>query len=192
MASKTPSGRHASRKEFEAAVASMPDVDAVRLRKIAEFRAKALLGFGIGINAGDLLQTAMAQTVAGKRHWRKGVTLVMHLDQTMRSIVGHARRDMKGVSIVDEAAMDFDGLNDRISQQARMPDAERLTAARQQLNQIGRAFADDENVLAVIKGLSDGKKGPEIQEDMGIDGTQYETIITRLRRGIDRDEGWEP
>jgi hypothetical protein len=106
-------------------------------------------------------------------------------------MASHERRDMEDVEIVDEAEVDIDQRADRITRQARNPDSERVVAARQRLDRIRKAFATDDKVLRVIEGLGLGKKGPEIQKEMGISNTEFETIMTRLRRGIERDDGWE-
>jgi hypothetical protein len=73
-----------------------------------------------------------------------------------------------------------------------MGDGERVAAANEQFVQVGRVFHDDDEVGLVIQGLADGMKGRDIQKDLGINETQYETIVTRLRRGVDRKNGWRP
>ncbi|MGD0039966.1 MAG: hypothetical protein ABSE84_06015, partial [Isosphaeraceae bacterium] len=72
------------------------------------------------------------------------------------------------------------------------PNGERVTAATEQLERIEVRFADDDEVGLVIQGLASGMTGPEIQADLDITEKQYETIMTRLRRGVDRKEGWCP
>lgn len=63
-------------------------------------------------------------------------------------------------------------------------------AAQQQIDAIRAAFEGDDEVLLVIDGLAEGAKGPDIQKDLGITPTEYETIMLRMRRGIDRKPGW--
>ena len=53
------------------------------------------------------------------------------------------------------------------------------------------ALTDDQTALmTALDGLAEGAKGPDIQKDLGITPTQYETIMLRMRRGIDRKAGW--
>ena len=75
---------------------------------------------------------------------------------------------------------------------SRIPDPERLAAAREQLEKVDKKFAGDDLVGLVVEGLSTGMKGPEIQQDLGITETQFETAMTKLRRGVDRNGGWRP
>ena len=193
MAPRKPRrGSHASISDFKAAITSLSDVDAIRVRNAANYWAASLRRLGLGKSGDDLLQEAITLAVEDTRHWPKGLELVVFLDQTMRSLASHERRDMGDAEIVDESEVDLDGRTDRIRHQTRNPDSERVTAARQQLEQIKKAFAKDEKVLQVIEGLRLEKKGPQIQKEMAITGTEFETIMTRLRRRIDRDEGWEP
>jgi hypothetical protein len=154
---------------------------------------------GLGIDADDLLQEAIertfrggATTGPGARRWRKGVSFVKHLDQSMRSIASHAREEFEGGKMLNASQEDPDGKTDGVVLLTRMTDPERLAAAREQLDIVDKKFAGDDLVGLVVEGLSTGMKGPEIQKDLGITETQFETTMTKLRRGVDRKEGWRP
>jgi hypothetical protein len=60
------------------------------------------------------------------------------------------------------------------------------------MDQVAEKFADDDVVQLVIEGLATEMKGPEIQAALGISQREFETAMTRLRRSVDREEGWRP
>ena len=133
----------------------------------------------------------MVRTVAGERKWKQGVTFVKHLLQTMRSIASHAPDELKGRSVVATAEDPTSSL-DGVAVHSQTGNGELVAAANEQLAKVGKKFGDDDEVGLVLEGLATGMTGPEIQRDLGLTQTRYETIITRLRRGVDREEGWRP
>lgn len=189
MASKggNPNER-ATDAEIEAAVRALRPSDLVRLGKIASFRARALASAGLGQNAEDLLQEAVKRTLAGERHWRKAIPFVTHLIATMRSIANHALEKLHGAVLVSTAADEIQQLPGA----SQGSDPERMATARERLLQIRKRFDDDDEVGLVLESMADGMKGIDIQRDLGLTPQQYETIVLRLRRGIDRAEGWAP
>lgn len=200
MATKTvtPKGEFATDDEVEAAIAALTEADAIRLNKIAAFRARSLQGLGLGIGPDDLLQDALMRTVngavatgPGARRWRKGIPFVKHLDQTMRSIASHARENLEDITLLDASEVHSKATADGPFA-SRRADPERLAAAREQLALVHKKFADDDLVGLVIEGLADEMTGPDIQKDLGITETQFESAMTKLRRGVDREGGWRP
>jgi DNA-directed RNA polymerase specialized sigma24 family protein len=182
----------ATDSEVEGAIRALTDAEGLRLGKVARYRARALAGLGLGISGDDLLQDAIARTLNGDRRWRKTVTFEWHLTETMRSLANHARDELKGCAVVTATAEDQSGYLDGIPLRSCFPDGERVTATAEQLERINVRFADDDEVGLVVQGLALGMTGPEIQADLNISETQFETIMTRLRRGVDRKEGWCP
>lgn len=179
----------ATPEEVEAAIKGVSDADALRLGRVGEFYARNLAGLGLGISGDDLLAEAMKRTHQGRRHWKKKkVTFVKHLCEAMRSIASHAPDKLHGAVIV--AAAEDTGPGTAVAIATPFPDARRLTSAKEQLAEIRAAFADDEEVGLVIECMADRAKGPEIQADLGITEKQYEAIMLRLRRGLDRKAGW--
>ncbi|MFZ5894764.1 MAG: hypothetical protein ACOY0T_27115 [Myxococcota bacterium] len=178
--------------DVEAAIRALSDADSLRLRRVAEFRVRALAGLGLGIDGDDLLQEALARTLDGKRQWRKSISFVRHLMETMRSIASHARDSMKACNAILDASEDAASTADGLPLKSHMGDGERIAAANEQLAKICQVFKDDDEVGLVMQGLANEMKGPEIQQDLGLNETQYETIMTRLRRGVDRKNGWRP
>lgn len=176
-------------EEISKAIAALSDADLLKLKSAARFRARKLNGYGLGTDADDLLYDAILRTIEGQRQWATGVPLVKHLLGCIRSLASHAvekgaaGRPLK--SAVDDPSLPHDS-----ALASQMPDGERVLHAHEQLAEIQRRFADDVEVLLVAEPLSKGFTGPEIQQDLGLTPTQYETIVMRLRRGIDREAGW--
>ncbi|HTR52428.1 MAG TPA: hypothetical protein VMJ10_17060 [Kofleriaceae bacterium] len=177
--------------EIEAAIAALSDVDIARLVKVRDFFAYKLRALGLGVEGKDLLQEAITRTYAGDRHWKKNkVSFVKHLEETMRSIASHVPDELKG-GIVVRAAEDVSPRGrEGVPVGGGTPDSRRVASAREQLAAIRKTFADDVEVLMVLEQMEEEKSGPEIQRELGITENDYETIMLRLRRGIDRDKGW--
>jgi hypothetical protein len=189
----TPDEEYATDEEVVAAIRSLTNTDGVRLGKIARFRARGLAGLGLGLSADDLLQEAIKRTLGRARRWRKKVPFVMHLSKTIRSISSHAPDELKdGVVLPAAGREDSDGRLDGVALVSQLGDPERAAAVLEQFAKIEKKFTDDPEVALVVEGLASGMKGPEIQRDLQITETQYETIMTRLRRGVDREQGWRP
>lgn len=181
----------ASQAEVEDAVGGLSNADAVRLAKVGDGFARKLVAVGLGINGDDLLREAIKRTWAGKRNWKKNkVTFARHLIATMSSLASHAYDKVTGACAVpalediDEAAING------VVVSSTDVDSRRRVAAQQQIDAIRAAFEGDDEVLLVLGGLAEGANGPEIQKDLGITPTEYETIMLRMRRGIDRKAGW--
>lgn len=184
---------HASLEDVERAIVELTDVEAIRLENVARFRALGLRGLGLGVNAEDLLQEAITRTIEGRRRWKREISFVKHLIETMRSISSHERerfRKAKVKSPVRELEGDESGLSSPLSWRA--PDSEVIAAACQQKTAIFERFAEDPTAEQVLDGLQAEMTGPEIQEVLEISQREYETVMTRIRRSIDRKGGWRP
>jgi DNA-directed RNA polymerase specialized sigma24 family protein len=188
----TPAEEYASDEEVIGAIGSLSSADNLRISRVSAFRAAALAALGLGMSAEDLMQEAIMRTIKGDRRWRKSVRFVSHLTKTIRSLSSHAPDELRGGIVLPATSEDFGGRLDGVVLTSGLPDAERAAAASEQLGQIIDRFKNDAEVLLVLERLASGMAGPEVQTDLGITQTQYETITTRLRRGIDRREGWRP
>jgi len=181
----------ASQAEVEDAVGGLSNADALRLAKVGDTFAAKLVAVGLGINGDDLLREAIKRTWAGTRHWKRNkVTFARHLIATMRSMASHAYDKVTGASVVPALEDIDDAVINGVVITSTEVDSRRRVAAQQQIDGIRAAFEGDDEVLLVIDGLAEGAKGPDIQKDLGITPTEYETIMLRLRRGIDRKAGW--
>lgn len=185
--SPRPSEGYASRAEIEAAIAELSAADAERLRRGAVLRAVGLKGLGLGVCGDDLLQEAMELALAGKRPWPKGVRFVAYLLQLVRNISGHLARRAKsrlGIPVKEQAEVEvaMSGDPDCLVPTA-IPDPERLAAAREQIGQVKGRFAKDETVSLIIEGWETDMAGPDIKRELQLSQNDFETAVTRLRRG---------
>lgn len=193
MTSKNPPADDiATEAEVEAAIRSLSTVELVRLGRSGERWAACLRVRGLGMDGDDLLQLAIERTLNGKRKWPKKVKLVTHLMQTMSSIASHPRKKHDAVRVSDDVGRDADLSRVPSPFGPPNPGPEVDAAAREQLDRLEDRFASDDEVGLVIEELSNQKTGPEIQRDLGISQREFETIMTRLRRGVDRKFGWRP
>jgi DNA-directed RNA polymerase specialized sigma24 family protein len=189
--SRTADAGHATPEDVEQAIRRLTDNDYRHLGKVADYRSLSLMAIGLGWSGDDLLQEAITRTLEGDRKWPRGVSLMAHLWGTMRSIASHVPDELKGGKI-ETATTDDESRSQGIVLKSQSPDQEVIAAAQQRLAIIENRFADDDGVALVIEGLASGMTGPEIQEALGITQREYETRMTRLRRGIERTEEWRP
>ncbi len=189
----TPAEEYATDEEVVAAIRSLTNADGVRLGKIARFRARGLAGLGLGLSADDLLQEAIKRTLGRTRRWRKKVPFVMHLSKTIRSISSHAPDELKGGVVVPAASTRIPTAGSTASRSSsRLGTRSAPLLSLNSSRRSRRSSQTTPEVALVLDGLASGMKGPEIQHDLQITETQYETIMTRLRRGVDREQGWRP
>jgi hypothetical protein len=109
----------------------------------------------------------------------------VHLIATMRSIANSYAKKTKGATAVPAGSGtdDEDVEAGMVDLPTADPDPERIVQAREELQRIERLFAKDQLVTSIMEGLGCEMKGPEIQAILGISETEYETAMTRLRRG---------
>lgn len=171
----------ASQAEILAALEALEPPDLLRLRSYARYRVRGLGWCARGRSHEDLLSEAFTATLAGTRRWNKSaVDFVGHLCGVMRSVSSHwaETKEARALEPADGAFVDH--------VEASAPDAERELAARQEVERIVRHFEEDPLVLAIIDGFRKGLKGPEVQANLGIDQTEFETAVRRLRRGVEK------
>jgi RNA polymerase sigma-70 factor (ECF subfamily) len=159
------------------AIEALGTADLLRLKRVAQFRARSLPG----VEWADLLQEAMIRALAGDRHWPPGITFVAFLAGVMRSLAEElwrqhrARRRLLPLTAPEAV---------RTPDETR--DIERELHARHCLAAIEGLFALDQDALAVIRGLADGLAAAEIQARTGMDATRYATTRRRIRRTLQR------
>jgi DNA-directed RNA polymerase specialized sigma24 family protein len=180
-----------------AAIEALSDADWIRLQKAAHYWAE---GNWLE-SADDLLNEAMARVLESTRHWPQDVAFTTFLRNAMRSIAEESRRQRDESLVAVEADLLVDeedegpvagAADDRPSPEAFLIEASDRDRDRKILAEIEALFADDEDALAVVMGLSEGRSAKEIQELFGIDEKRYDTTRRRMRRAIDRQypRGW--
>ena len=175
-----------SPSESVEALSRLSDADLRRLERIARFRT-------IGLNDldwRDLLHDAVARLLDGSRRWRRDLSLVVFLRETMRSIVSDHWRRRSARRIVLEAELpraedgERSGIVDNAPDLATNP--ERKVSAAETLASIEAVFRDDPEAMLVIIGMTNGKSPKEIQQEGAMNPTRYATTQRRIRRRLAR------
>jgi DNA-directed RNA polymerase specialized sigma24 family protein len=169
-------------ERIQRAVAALSDADLLRLKQIAQFRARRLPG----VEWADLLNEAVGRALGGDRHWPPEVPLVAFLAGIMRSLAEELWRQQRqrNALFAEIAAVP-----------SETPDPERELYARQSLAAIDTLFAQDADALRLIAGLAEGLSAAQIQLKTGMDATRYATTRRRIRRTLlriqaERDRAW--
>jgi DNA-directed RNA polymerase specialized sigma24 family protein len=176
-------------ERIERAIAALSDADLLRLKQIAQFRARRLPG----IEWADLFNEAVGRALAGDRHWPIEVPLVAFLAGIMRSLAEELWRQQRQRNAFFAAAWASAGGSAAVPSEA--PDPERELYARQSLAAIEALFAPDADALRLVAGLAEGLSAAEIQLKTGMDATRYATTRRRIRRTLlriqaERDRIW--
>lgn len=137
---RSDSAVDASTEAVTQALAALTPPDLVRLKRLAQLRARMLPG----LEWDELLNDALLRALDGSRRWPEGVPLLVFLAGIMRSLVDgrvHQRRRLAERALASGEA--------RV---AAPPDAQ--LHARQCLAATTQFFAGDPDVLALIAVLA--------------------------------------
>lgn len=156
------------------ALHALSEADLLRLKRIAQLRARELPG----LQWSDLLHEAVLRALDGTRRWPEQVPVAVFLSGVMRSLADEHWRQHRRRSALFAAADDGDRVADGAA------DPEREAIARQALTALDRLFRGDADALKVITGLSHGLSAEEIQQAYGFDATRYASIRKRIRRAV--------
>lgn len=186
-----PEDRAATPAEIEAAVNELSDADWYRLRSCAERIEFVLQEKVMGR---DLLGEAFERLLSGSRKWDKSkASLVTFLFGAMRSICNAWLR-AKGtpteqpslassLTVEDEEGHTSNPVDEYAAPE---PSTEELLVFRETLLRIDDVLADDQEARMILEGFRDGLEPPGIRDLWGFSQTQYDTIVTRMRRKIKR------
>lgn len=180
--------RHATPAEVLAAIESLRPAELLRLKTYARFRMRALGGDAQGRNYEDLMSEALTATLAGTRRWNKeAVDLVGHLCGVIRSVSSHWAEHLAAGSEIPWPEFAPEGGGSMpLDLPSPQPDVVRQMSAAEEVKRIRDWFAGDPKVTAVLDAFDRGLRGPDIKELLGLTQTEYETIMKRLRRGVER------
>ena len=159
----------------------LTDKELLHLSIFADFKARICPNS----EGEDLLNQAFCDVLSGNRRWSKEKVEFKHfLFGVVRSITHNAiRKDQGRSNVVPLGQTDCPAST---TPESLLIASEREERARQTLARIDQLFADDTEVALVIWCLKLGMKGSEIQSDLGISKTEYETIVKRMRRKLVR------
>jgi hypothetical protein len=156
---------------IEQAVRELRPTDWYRLR-----RAGQILAWKVPWkDAEALLFEALERTLDGRRRWNhKAVDFVGHLIGVMRSIASH-EAERRGLNVV--------ALTSSVELIAQT-NPENALSAEEQIRRLRSHFGEQNDAIAlqVLDAMELGCDGPAIREQLGLDQTQLETVIRRVRR----------
>ena len=171
---------YATREEVIEAIGALSDLEHQKLGLISRFWHGQRQLFRLGVEADELLSEAYVSTLSGRRKWRKArVTLVKHLDESMRSISGHC---LEKARTITAGKRDVQGLARVHEQRTRPIVLDPSTEARIGLEAIRAAFSDDPSALRVLECRAEGMTAEEARLHLSLTKTDYETITRRILR----------
>ncbi len=152
------------------ALAALGPADLVRLKRVAQLRARALPG----LEWEELVNEALLRALDGARAWPPDVPLLVFLAGIMRSLVDARAAERRRQA---EHALACLAPDDAAPYEATLH-------ARQCLAAINRFFADDPDVLALIAGLAELHLGVARKPGSRLPPRRHEAARKRLARAI--------
>jgi DNA-directed RNA polymerase specialized sigma24 family protein len=168
--------KHAAPGQARDAIEALNEADYTKLMLIAKGFAKTRLR-GSVLGPEDLIQDAITKTLDGRRRWNTSVSIIKHLDRVMESDAGHeaAMRVARDVHELPE---------DAAEPAAQQPGPEARLQALDEIEDLLALFAGDQPALEFLGLKGAGLSASEIQCELGIGKTQYDTITKRIRRRL--------
>lgn len=194
---RVPLDRAASYDEITATIDGLTPRQAKQLEIFAKWRVGQLGETNLDGDWQDLIQQALTSLLVGDRRWNKdNVDLVKFLTEAMRSISNNWFRinaDNKTDLESDLITTHSDGHESNPLLQVTAPnlDGRSEQKAKQDLAHIETLVAQRETAALIIMASKDGMNGPEIQAELGISQTAYETEMKWIRRAIRPEFGKE-
>lgn len=173
----------ASIDEAIRAFESLSNSDLAKLKSIAKLRSAGL----ISIDWSDLLNEAVIRTLSGARTWPLNIPFIAFLAQTMRSIASEEWQRCKRENTTLECDISVKNEDDNFNVEdlsVNTIDPERDALAKNAIENLEKIFQDDNEVLSILHGLAEGNSPDEIQEEFGLNKTQYASAQRRIRRKI--------
>jgi len=173
MRSDIAGAAESSTETVARAIATLTPSDLVRLKRLAQLRARLLPG----LEWDELLNEALLRALDGSRRWPEGVPLLAFIAGIMRSLVDlrmHERRRFAERAVI--------GGESTIAP----PDAQ--LHARQCLAAIAQFFAGDPDVLALIVALARQHLGGSDDPAPRLSRKRQEAARKRLARAILRGQ----
>lgn len=184
-----PSGGFLDSEEIMAALDSLSVHDRFKLKEVEKVFLR-----GTDLSAGDLLHEAMCAAILGDRKWPRELAPMAFIIQTMRSLTSHKRakhrREMADGGATQDAA---DGTAVMFS--AKAPDPEQILIEQESdtVSAIQGCFDGDEQAEMLVLGWSDGYRGKDLRELVGVDQAALDYVIKRVRREMLKryPHGWK-
>ncbi len=174
----------ATTAEVAAALAALSDADLVRLKRVAQLRSA---GLNV-ITWEDLVNEAVARSLAGARVWPLHIPFIAFMAQTIRSIASEERRRVEHEQTSAETDLRSSEDDDHPIADRAVNDItpEREVIARRTLSAIEGLFQDDQEATAILQGFAEGATPEQIQASAALTPTQYASAQRRVRRRLAR------
>ena len=190
--SSTASNDALSPEEFCEAERKLSDEDRLKLISIE----RLLLG-GTGRQQGELYGEALTRTLLGHRKCPKDCLPIAFLIQTMKSIAYHDRKSMRRSLPFDENdGPQFENvqLPTESSPEEKLIASEENTEASIVIETLHKHFDGDDEARLLMMAWSEGWRGKELREAIGVDQTKLDYLIKRVRRAAFKvyPKGWQP
>ena len=202
---KSPSRRvseeaAATPADIRVAIEALTSADWTRLRNYASNRIHILGPKTDGRNREDLLQITLELLLDDTRRWdRTKVEFVPFMIWAMKSISSNWARGYKPEETLslelDAEKTNEDGEtfrpidyveDENPNPEQRLVDEEQFQAAARRLKMIDELFGGDEGAQMVIEAWRDGYDPPGVRTLWELSQKDYDTIVRRIRRTIDR------
>jgi DNA-directed RNA polymerase specialized sigma24 family protein len=184
----TSGHRVLSPEQFKKALGQLSKIDKAKL-----LAAARVFAFGTDNGPDDLLQEAIARTLAGIRTCPERADVSVFLKNAMRSIAYSDRK-------VDESHNPFISLEAEaaagreISTAVRTAEENHIAAddSADRIAALEELFTDDANALTIVMGDVDGMSPEELQTMTGLDKKQYASARRRIKRKMAQafPNGW--
>ena len=185
----SPDGKreYATADEARAALTLLTGPELKKLQLVAELHCRK---FGIPskhMEPRELLNEAFLKTLNLDKKWRKGITILHHLNRAMQNIAGHevpkkARTMDVGSTDAGEEEQDADEALDSLRPPETVNTVVAAVEARDELRLLEEIFNDDKPALHVLTCRASGQEGKEIQDTLNLTKKDYDAISTRILR----------
>jgi DNA-directed RNA polymerase specialized sigma24 family protein len=184
-----PEKKYLTPEEVLEKLDSLSAADKMRLWRLERRR----LG-GTDFKEGHLYKEAVCRAIVGQRKCPHGESFVAFLAQTMRSIASHRRAALKKQVPLERS--DRSGKISELQIASDQPDPEAALIEQREavdvVNHIYDCLEGDEQAQLVILAISEGKKGKELREAVGVDQATFDYIMKRIKKVMRKKypKGW--
>jgi len=197
---RVPKESAATPAEIAAAIEALTPADLAKLKRYAENRIWKLGPKADSKTADDLFQGAIDDLLNDTRRWnRDKVGIAVFLAGAVRSISSNWAKsynkeetpiletDLLKTNAEGQTYSPLEAMTDgRANPERRMLDEEKRRRDEQLLGEIEHIFRGDEEAQMVFTALDDGYDPPGIRDLWGWSQNQYNTIMRRIRRTLER------
>jgi DNA-directed RNA polymerase specialized sigma24 family protein len=184
-----PSGGFLDSEEVVAALDSLSAQDKLKLYAIEKYCLR-----GTDLSPKELLHEAMCSVIMGDRKCPRRVSPMAFIVQTMRSLAGH-QRTKRSREMADGGASQ-DAVDGAVMFSSAPSTPEEILIEQQSqdtIRVIQGCFEGDEQAQLVILGWSEGYRGKELREFVGVDQAALDYAIKRIGRTMMKryPDGWK-